>query len=168
MRDPKNQMFAEACALLKQAEQLHRQFFEPSREAGHAAGCEVNKRTIIVLASLGSAPTTDYWVEITGVYQSGDTLYVAVLDTTQADSVQFQDLKAYAVGSPPIGQSYSLSFDNATAPSEVIVAALLDVDGGGVDTLSTNDILGWYASTGTPTGVSSATSHTGMAELNGV
>ncbi|MEZ5875274.1 MAG: hypothetical protein R3D30_10770 [Hyphomicrobiales bacterium] len=30
MRDPKNQMFAEACALLKQAEQLHRQFFEPS------------------------------------------------------------------------------------------------------------------------------------------
>ena len=31
MRYPKNQMFAEACALLKQAEQLHRQFFEPSR-----------------------------------------------------------------------------------------------------------------------------------------
>ncbi len=33
MRDPKNQMFAEACALLKQAEQLHRQFFEPSARA---------------------------------------------------------------------------------------------------------------------------------------
>jgi HSP20 family molecular chaperone IbpA len=32
MRDPKNQMWAEACALLKQAEQLHRQFFEPARE----------------------------------------------------------------------------------------------------------------------------------------
>jgi len=32
MRDPKNLMFAEACALIKQAEQLHRQFFEPSRE----------------------------------------------------------------------------------------------------------------------------------------
>jgi len=30
MRDPKTQMFAEACAMLKQAEQLHRQFFEPS------------------------------------------------------------------------------------------------------------------------------------------
>jgi HSP20 family molecular chaperone IbpA len=30
MRDPKHQMWAEACALLKQAEQLHRQFFEPS------------------------------------------------------------------------------------------------------------------------------------------
>jgi len=32
MRDPKTQMWAEACALIKQAEQLHRQFFEPSRE----------------------------------------------------------------------------------------------------------------------------------------
>jgi len=31
MRDPKNQMFAEACSLLKQAEQLHRQFFEPAQ-----------------------------------------------------------------------------------------------------------------------------------------
>jgi HSP20 family molecular chaperone IbpA len=31
MRDAKNQMWAEACAMLKQAEQLHRQFFEPSR-----------------------------------------------------------------------------------------------------------------------------------------
>jgi HSP20 family molecular chaperone IbpA len=31
MRDPKNLMWAEACGLIKQAEQLHRQFFEPSR-----------------------------------------------------------------------------------------------------------------------------------------
>ena len=30
MRDPKTRMFAEACEMLKQAEQLHRQFFEPS------------------------------------------------------------------------------------------------------------------------------------------
>jgi HSP20 family molecular chaperone IbpA len=30
MRDPKHQMWAEACAMLKQAEQLHRQFFAPS------------------------------------------------------------------------------------------------------------------------------------------
>ena len=37
MRDPKNQMFAEACALLKQAEQLHRQFFEPAQ--GVRAAC---------------------------------------------------------------------------------------------------------------------------------
>jgi len=37
MRDPKTLMFAEACAMLKQAEQLHRQFFEPSRESARAA-----------------------------------------------------------------------------------------------------------------------------------
>ena len=30
MRDPKNQMWAEACAMLKQAEALHRQFFAPA------------------------------------------------------------------------------------------------------------------------------------------
>jgi len=40
MRDPKNQMFAEACAMLKQAEQLHRQFFEPSRGTARAARWE--------------------------------------------------------------------------------------------------------------------------------
>ena len=34
MRDPKYLMWAEACALIKQAEQIHRQFFEPSREGG--------------------------------------------------------------------------------------------------------------------------------------
>ncbi|MEM8574148.1 MAG: Hsp20/alpha crystallin family protein [Pseudomonadota bacterium] len=36
MRDPKTQMFAEACAMLKQAEQLHRQFFGPSSGASNA------------------------------------------------------------------------------------------------------------------------------------
>jgi HSP20 family molecular chaperone IbpA len=40
MRDPKNLMFAEACALLKQAEQLHRQFFEPSPETTRTARWE--------------------------------------------------------------------------------------------------------------------------------
>ncbi len=40
MRDPKNQMWAEACALIKQAEQLHRQFFEPSPEGSRAARWE--------------------------------------------------------------------------------------------------------------------------------
>ena len=33
-------MFAEACAMLKQAEQLHRQFFEPSYEDACAARWE--------------------------------------------------------------------------------------------------------------------------------
>jgi HSP20 family molecular chaperone IbpA len=40
MRDPKNQMFAEACALIKQAEQLHRQFFEPSQQGARTARWE--------------------------------------------------------------------------------------------------------------------------------
>ena len=39
MRDPKTQMFAEACAVLKQAEQLHRQFFGAS-EGSRAANWE--------------------------------------------------------------------------------------------------------------------------------
>ena len=39
MRDPKTQMFAEACAMLKQAEQLHRQFFGPS-SGGQSASWE--------------------------------------------------------------------------------------------------------------------------------
>ncbi|GFO82468.1 MAG: hypothetical protein A49_20950 [Methyloceanibacter sp.] len=36
MRNPKSQMFAEACAMLKQAEQLHRQFFGPAGGTGAA------------------------------------------------------------------------------------------------------------------------------------
>jgi HSP20 family molecular chaperone IbpA len=36
MRNPNAQMFAEACAMLKQAEQLHRQFFGPSSDASMA------------------------------------------------------------------------------------------------------------------------------------
>lgn len=62
MRDPKNQMFAEACALLKQAEQLHRQFFEPSH--GARAACweppvdvfETEAELTIIAALPGVAP----------------------------------------------------------------------------------------------------------------
>jgi HSP20 family molecular chaperone IbpA len=36
MRNPNAQMFAEACAMLKQADQLHRQFFGPSSDASMA------------------------------------------------------------------------------------------------------------------------------------
>ena len=39
-RDPRNLMWAEACALLDRAEQLHRQFFEPAREGGRHARWE--------------------------------------------------------------------------------------------------------------------------------
>jgi HSP20 family molecular chaperone IbpA len=63
MRDPKHQMWAEACALLKQAEQLHRQFFEPSREGARAARWEPpvdvfeTERELWIIAALpGVAP----------------------------------------------------------------------------------------------------------------
>ena len=36
-RDPRNLMWAEACALLDKAEQLHRQFFEPARDGARLA-----------------------------------------------------------------------------------------------------------------------------------
>jgi len=63
MRDPKNQMWAEACAMLKQAEQLHRQFFEPSRGGARAARWEPpvdvfeTERELWIIAALpGVAP----------------------------------------------------------------------------------------------------------------
>ena len=68
MRDPKNLMFAEACAMLKQAEQLHRQFFEPSHEDARAAGAraarweppvdvfETDREIVIITALPGVAP----------------------------------------------------------------------------------------------------------------
>jgi HSP20 family molecular chaperone IbpA len=60
MRDPKNQMFAEACALLKQAEQLHRQFFEPSARAARweppVDVFETEAELVIIAALPGVAP----------------------------------------------------------------------------------------------------------------
>ena len=101
------------------------------------------------------------------------TLYVAVIDTTQADSAQFLDLQSYGAQGPPFDQAYSLSFDNATAPAQVIVAALLDVDGGGVDSVGQGDIVGWYDSNPLPALVSSDSDHNGLhfdlpqAEIHG-
>ena len=126
-----------------------------------------------VLGSGAMASTVTFTgtVHYDGPY-SGN-LYVAVIDTTQADSAQFLDLKSYGAKSGSFDQSYSLSFDNATAPTEVIVAALLDVDGGGVDTVSQGDIVGWYDSNQMPTKVSSASNHNGLnfdlpqAEIHG-
>jgi hypothetical protein len=90
------------------------------------------------------------------------TLYVAAIDTTQADTAQFLGLQSYTPGSPPFDQPYSISFDNAAAPTDVIVAALLDVDGGGVDTVGQGDIIGWYNSQPVPTKVSTSSSHNGL------
>lgn len=60
MRDAKNQMWAEACALLKQAEQLHRQFFEPSRSGARweppVDVFETERQVMIIAALPGVAP----------------------------------------------------------------------------------------------------------------
>jgi len=80
MRDPKNQMWAEACAMLKQAEALHRQFFEPSPGARAAARWEPpvdvfeTERQLWIIAALpGVAP------EAVRVDIEGPTLIIAGL-----------------------------------------------------------------------------------------
>ena len=62
-RDPRNLMWAEACALLDRAEQLHRQFFAPAREAGRHARWEppidvfeTERQLRIIVALPGVAP----------------------------------------------------------------------------------------------------------------
>ncbi len=72
MRDPKHQMWAEACALLKQAEQLHRQFFEPSREATRLARWEPpvdvfeTEGEVFIIAALPGVEPEAVRVEIEG------------------------------------------------------------------------------------------------------
>ena len=72
MRDPKNQMWAEACAMLKQAEQLHCQFFEPSREGARAARWEPpvdvfeTERQLWIIAALPGVAPEAVCVEIEG------------------------------------------------------------------------------------------------------
>ena len=78
MRDPKQQMWAEACALLEKAEQLHRQFFAPSREGARGPRWEPpidileTERQLRIIAALpGVAP------EAVRVELQGDTLIIA-------------------------------------------------------------------------------------------
>jgi HSP20 family molecular chaperone IbpA len=80
MRDPKRQMWADACAMLKQAEQLHRQFFEPSREGTRAArweppvdAFETEGELLIIAALPGVAP------EAVRVEIEGEPLMIACI-----------------------------------------------------------------------------------------
>ena len=79
MRDPKNQMWAEACAMLKQAEALQRQFFEPSQGARAARWeppvdvFETERQLWIIAALPGVAP------EAVRVEIEGPTLIIAGL-----------------------------------------------------------------------------------------
>ena len=74
-RDPKNQMWAEACTLLKQAEQLHRQFFEPARGGARWEPpidmFETERQFYIIAALPGVAP------EAVRVDMEGDVLIIA-------------------------------------------------------------------------------------------
>ena len=71
MRDLKNHMFAEACALLKQAEQLHRQFFEPSPGAKTArweppVDVLETEGEVMIIAALPGVPPETAHAEIEG------------------------------------------------------------------------------------------------------
>lgn len=59
-RDPRNLMWAEACALLDRAERLHRQFFEPAREGARWEPpidvFETERQLHIIVALPGVAP----------------------------------------------------------------------------------------------------------------
>ena len=69
MRDPKQQMWAEACALLKQAEQLHRQFFEPSRDGARwepPVDVFENERELWIIAALPGVEPEAVRVEMEG------------------------------------------------------------------------------------------------------
>jgi len=75
MRDAKNQMWAEACAMLKQAEQLHRQFFEPSRsDAKWEPPVDIyeTERQLTIIAALPGVAPDAVRVEI-----EGQTLIIA-------------------------------------------------------------------------------------------
>jgi HSP20 family molecular chaperone IbpA len=75
IRDPKHQMWAEACALIEKAEHLHRQFFEPSRDGARWQPpvdiLETERQLWIIAALPGVAP------EAVRVEMQGDTLVIA-------------------------------------------------------------------------------------------
>ncbi len=101
-------------------------------------------------------------VTYTGSY-AADTLYVAVMDTnTAGGEPNFLVAGAFPVSPPPFSQPFNLSFDNALLGGDLIVAAALDVDGGGLESISGGDVVGWYASTPDPTLISATTSQTGL------
>jgi hypothetical protein len=121
-----------------------------------AMACLVVRSTPAAIVSFSGTVTYD------GSY-AADSLYVAVMDTNTAGSEpSFIGMSALAVGPPPFSQPFEISFDNALATGPLVVAAALDLDGGGIATINSNDIVGWYASAPDPTLISPATSHSGI------
>lgn len=99
-------------------------------------------------------------VGYTGIY-IGTALYVEVLDTSGGVTTVVAS-QGFQPGEPPFAQFYSLSFDNTGVSPQVAVVALLDVDGGGKNSVSGADVFGWFRSDPVPTFVSSDSSHTGL------
>lgn len=148
------------------------------RVLGAASFAVILVLSVVVTVSL-SSPAQAASVTFSGTvtYQgsySGDTLYVAVIDTTTGnDNVNILGLQAFTPGSPPFSQPYSITFDNTGLSSDVLVASFLDVNGGGLSAVDGVDIFGWYAGTPSPTGVSPSATHSGLdfdlprAEIHG-
>lgn len=135
--------------------------------------------TALVVSSLLPPQATADPITFSGTvtYQgtySGDTLYVAVLDTVGVEDVTILDLQAIAVGPPPISEPYTLDFDNTGVSAELLIASFLDVDGGGVDDVGGADVFGWFGEGLVPQSVSSTASQSGLdfalpeAEIYGV
>jgi hypothetical protein len=105
---------------------------------------------LFLTTAVDAAPVTfSGTVTYSGSY-SADSLYVAVIDTT--DNMDLLGYVALPAGSPPFSLPYVVSFDNAGATIPLWLVALLDVDSSGIDpdsldgTYTNPDILGWYGS----------------------
>jgi HSP20 family molecular chaperone IbpA len=63
--DPRNWMWAEACAMIERAEQMHRQFFQPGSAATPAASWEPpidvfeSERDLLIVVALPGVDTQD-------------------------------------------------------------------------------------------------------------
>jgi HSP20 family molecular chaperone IbpA len=70
MDDPRNWMWAEACALIERAERLHRQFFQPSAAAAASWEPPVDifesEREVQVIAALPGVESQDVSLGFTG------------------------------------------------------------------------------------------------------
>jgi hypothetical protein len=104
---------------------------------------------------------------------TGDSLFVAVLDTTGVEDVTLLAVGSYAVGAPPFDQPFSLDFDNSGAGASLLLASFLDVDGGGIEDVTEADVFGYYDGNLMPASIPSSTSQAGLdfslprAEIHG-
>jgi len=139
----------------------------------------VMSQALVTIGLVGSPPNAGAEVitfQGTVSYQgshSGDSLYVAVLDTTGVEDVTLVATGAFAVGAPPFDQPFSLDFDNTGVGASLLLAAFLDVDGGGLEDVGGADVFGYYDGNVMPASISSATPQTDLdfslprAEIHG-